>query len=548
MAVRRGASARLDVVAVVGLCAFGAAIRAPGLTSRDLWFDDAWAALPAHVGFAHALRMVVTTPIYTMGLRTWIQVTPGDTWWAQLPALVLGIAGIAAVYGLVRALGFSRLSAYVAAAAIAAGPITVTYSTRVKEYSADLLLACLVLWLVERWRSSPSRKGATLLAVASVAAMWISASTAAVVGGAAACVLCVAWSRRDLRRQAVGLLGVLVVSAVALWAIFLRRIPSQLRVNWRTHGFLFGYADAHHVAFAFQQTFSGVAHGLLGLPIPYTFEGDTLRDVPMALSVATALALVALVAPPLLAALRSRGSRVGPTLASAATIVVATIGTLSGVSPLGDGRTDEALYPALLVLGVGGVTALARRLRTPARAHAAVRWALVGAVAVAALWFGIDHTATYPPTGLRTVFQRLEPQLRPGDVVVVDGYESFTWGDEGLRAWAVSFHQGAVPWPMGFHVASRDPSVVLSTNYLQPDAAIFALSKRTHRVWYVGPTVGGYSTSAPSSLWTFPFSTPTLSFFAGPGPWPNYPGAHGWRPARVCCGYSGTFAWLFVHP
>src|ERR1039458_680756 len=52
--------------------------------------------------------------------------------------------------------------------------------------------------------------------------------------------------------------------------------------------------------------------------------------------------------------------------------------------------------------------------------------------------------------------------------IVVDGYESFTWGDEHLGPWAVSFHQYRVPWPMGFHVASRDPSIVLSRDYLQP--------------------------------------------------------------------------------
>ena len=143
------------------------------------------------------------------------------------------------------------------------------------------------------------------------------------------------------------------------------------------------------------------------------------------------------------------------------------------------------------------------------------------------------------------MLQRLEPQLRAGDVVVVDGYESFTWGDEGLRPWAVSFHQGAVPWPMGFHVASRDDAFVLSSSYLQPDAAIRTLSRRTHRVWFIGPTVGGYSTSAPRPLWIFPFSTPTLLFFSGPAP--HYRGANGWHPVRVCCGFSGAYAWLFEH-
>jgi len=541
---RRDAAAIAAIAAVAALCVFGAAIRVPGLTSRDLWFDDAWAALPAHVPLGDAVRMVVTTPLYTLGMRGWIGLAPQTTWWAQLPALVLGVLGIVAVYALVRAHRFSRLGALVAAAVIAAGPITVTYSTRVKEYSADLLLACLVLWLVERWRAAPSTRGLATLGAASVLALWVSASTAAVVGGAAACVVAVAWSRREQRARAAALVGGLAVAAAVEWLVFLRRLPHQLRVNWRTHGYLFGYSSARHVVFAFQQTFSGIAHGLLGLPIPYTFQGDALRAVPMTLAVVAALVLLLLVAPPLVAAVRSRGSAVGPTLAASAAVVLAVVGTLSGVAPLGDGRTDEALYPALLLLAVGTASGLARRWHTPASPRHSLRWAVAGLVGVTAVWFGVAHVAEYPPTGLRTVWSELAPQLRPGDVVVVDGYESFTWGDEGLRPWSVSFHQGAVPWPMGFHVASRDPDVVLSSSYLQPDASIYSLATRTQRVWFIGPTVGGYSTSAPRFLWANPFLTPTLIYFAGDH-WP-FVGAHGWQPVRACCGSSGAYAQLFV--
>ena len=140
MLLRRLITPRVEAVLIVALCGLGLAMRVSGLTSRDPWFDDAWAALPAHVPLGDALRMVVTTPLYALGLREWIILGPTDTWWAQLPALVLGVLGIAAIYLLVRAHRFSPLAGFVAAAVIAAGPITVNYSTRLKEYSADLLL------------------------------------------------------------------------------------------------------------------------------------------------------------------------------------------------------------------------------------------------------------------------------------------------------------------------------------------------------------------------------------------------------------------------
>jgi hypothetical protein len=589
MPVPRALSSRADVAVVASLCAFGAAIRVTGLTSRDLWFDDSWAALPAHVSLHDALRMVVTTPLYTLAMRTWIGVLPQDTWWAQLPALVLGVAGIAAVWALVRAHGYSRLAAFVAAAIVAAGPITVMYATRVKEYPADLLLACLVLWLVDRWRRAPSTRLLTVLAVASIAALWISASTAAVVGGAAATAILVAWSRPEVRRHVAAYLGALFIGAGSVWVVFLRRLPGQLRTNWRTHGFLFGYSSARHVAYEFQQSFAGIAHGLIGIPIAYTFQGFALRAWPMALAVIAVTVLVTLVAPPLVHAIRTMGAGSSPMTASAAAIAIAVLGTLAGLAPFGDGRTDEALYPAILLLGAGAVHSLSTRLAVPAllqrtgraaRSGSAVavarllgaasaesyvqsmstpeslrrtgRATFAGLVAVGAIWFGVTHLAEYPPTGLRTIYAELKPLLRHGDLVVVDGYEQFTWGDEGLTPWRVSFVQGAVPWPMGFHVASEDPSVDLSPEYLQPDPTLAGLVARAARVWFIGPTVGGYSTSAPTDLWPLQDPTPTWRELECP--------SHLEKPTSTCpvsglglqrktfFEYSGTYAQLYVHP
>jgi hypothetical protein len=529
---------RLDAALALVLCGAGTALRVPGLTHADVWFDDAWAELPARVPLPTALHMVVTTPLYTLALRWWIEAHASATWWAQLPALVLGIAGIAAVYALVRALRFSRLAAVAAAAVIAAGPITVAYATRLKEYPADLLIACLLLWLVEWWRSDPSRRRLAYLAAASVVGLWVSASTAAVVGGAAVVVVAVAWNRRELRRDAAGFIGILAVGSGALWVTFLRRVPAQLRTNWRTHGYLFGYSSSRHVVYEFQQTFSGLAHGFLGIPIPYTFTGFTIRALPMVLAIACCIALVALVAPPIARLVGSRGSSIGPTTAAAATMLLAVLGTLCGASPLGDGRTDEVFYPALLVLIVGAATELASRATATPRTRTVARVTVAVVVTVVATWFGVDHVAAYPPTGLRAVMAELRPRLLPGDVVVVDGYESFTWADDDLAAWKVSFSPTDVPWPMGFHVVSLDPTYVLSTNYLQPDVQIEELSRRTRRVWFVGPTVGGYSTAAPKGLWDFPYTTPTLTTLE----------EFGWSAAGTsCCHAPGVYAQLYVY-
>lgn len=527
----------LDATVVVALCAAGAAWRAPGLTKADLWFDDAWAALPAHEPLSTALRMLVTAPGYELVLRQWIRFGNATTWWDQLPALVLGVAGIAAVYGLVRGLRYPRLAALAAGACIAAGPVTIEYSTRLKEYPSDLLCACLVLWLAERWRRDPNAANLWELAGAGVLSLWLSASVAPVVGGAAVMVAVAAVRRAELRNDAVRLVAALGIAAVALWAIVLRHVPAQLRTNWQTHGYLFGYSSLHHVAYTFQQTFSGLPHGLLAIPIPWTASASAIAFYPMAVAILCAAGICALVARSAVATWRDRAPSVA--LASGAAVALAVAGTFLGIAPLGDGRTDEMLYPALLVLLVDAAVAVGRSATGTLAIRRATQWVLAVAVVGVGAVTGTTHEAAYPPTGLATVLSELRKVMLPGDVVLLDGYESFTWADDTASGWKVSFSQGAVPWPMGYHVVSTTHDVVTSNEYLQADRQIRALSTVTRRVWYVGPTIGGYSTDAPRDLWPFPDDTPVYELL------PQL----GWHPASpfVCCHSPGVFAELFVY-
>jgi hypothetical protein len=129
-------------------------------------------------------------------------------------------------------------------------------------------------------------------------------------------------------------------------------------------------------------------------------------------------------------------------------------------------------------------------------------------------------------------------------LIVVDGYDQFTWGDEGLTPWRVTFQQRAIPWPMGFHVMSSDSGVDLSPEYLQPDLRLPALVARASRVWFIGPTVGGYSTAAPKILWQNPIGTPTVRELEGQAD--VGPLGLQWI-GQTFLEYSGTYAQLYVH-
>src|ERR1019366_10546543 len=172
-----------ELLVLIGLVVVGAVIRAHGFTNLDLWFDDAWAAAPARVGLSKAVHMVLTAPGCGLALRSWIRIDPGTTWFAQLPAYLLSVVAIPSVWGVVRRLHLPRWTALGAAAVIAAGPLAVQYSTRVKDYPFDLLAACVLLVLAERVREVPSTLRLWSLAGASVVAFAMSAGPAPVIAG-----------------------------------------------------------------------------------------------------------------------------------------------------------------------------------------------------------------------------------------------------------------------------------------------------------------------------------------------------------------------------
>ena len=146
----------LELVGVVALVALGAYTRAHGFTNLDLWFDDAWAAMPARVGLSDAVHMVLTAPGYGLAMRSWIRLDPATTWWAQLPAYVLGLArDPRRLRAGPLALRNPRWVAFGAAIVVTVSPLAVQYATRVKEYPFDLLAACALLALAERVRRAP---------------------------------------------------------------------------------------------------------------------------------------------------------------------------------------------------------------------------------------------------------------------------------------------------------------------------------------------------------------------------------------------------------
>jgi hypothetical protein len=501
-----------EVVAIVGLLALGAYSRAHGFTSLDLWFDDAWAALPARVGLSQAIHMVLTSPGYGLAMRSWIRLDPTTTWWAQLPAFVLGLGAIPAVYALVRWLRNPRWLAFAAALVVTVSPLAIQYATRVKEYPFDLLAACAILALAERARRAPRTPRLATLAVASVAAFFISAGCAPIIAGAWLALGIALVSDRRLRRSLVACLLATLAGVVVVWAIFLRALPGVLTINWRRRGFLVDYRSLPRAERSVSLIFGGLIHAAFGYPVPVSFYRGTpgVHDAG-AMAVGVVVLAVAILVP--IVASSRRG--VTAELASALALVVALALSVADRVPLGDGRTDEVLYPALLVCLAAAVRSVTPTFRraigegAPARAAAG---ALAAVLLVGTVVFGVDHAAVYPTISLRGVQAELTKLVRPGDVVFVDTFNSFGWCYYELSPCRVQV--GGTPvWPQGFRPVATSPATTfIASHYGIPLPEFTEAQASAKRIWYVGYTYGTFDVGSNPRLYNLPV-TPT--YFTG---------------------------------
>lgn len=511
----------ITAVGLITLMAFGAIIRAKGFTSFDLWFDDAWAAAPARVSLSKAIHMVLTAPGYSLALREWIRADPVTTWWAQIPAFVLGVVAIPVAYLTARALQCARWSAAAVAVVVAVCPILVQYSTRVKEYPFDLLAACLLLVLAERARRAPTTRRLAWVAVASVATFFCSAGATPVMVGAWLALLVSGVARRATRRRALGWACGAAAGCAVVWALLLRTLPSVLNINWRRRGFLVDYRSLPRFERSVTIIAGGFIHGLFGYPVPWAFFHGRLGLHCVSAAAIGAVVLAVAVAVPVAQSWRRR--EVTAALAASLSVAVAIVLAAADKVPFGDGRTDEALYPAVLVCLVVAaelVVPWAARSLPRAVPRVAVAGALCAALVAGALTFGASHEATYPTISLRGLYQRLKPLLRPGEVVFVDTFNSFGWCYYQLTP--CRFEVGGTPmWPQNFkpvainnhHSAKHrakpplPPTVFIAMHYGIPLPELTAAQANATAIWYVGFTYGTYDVGAPQSLWNFPVKT-----------------------------------------
>jgi len=463
---------RFEYLALTALVVLGAVLRCRGLTRGGLWTSDAWVALSSRVGIGTAWHMWANAPGFDLLERGWLLAHPGSTWWGQLPPLVLGVAAIPAIYGLVKFFRFSPWLGLGAALVVSVSPICVTFSTRYKEYSADFLLVCLVLFLAERARRHPAKGEFFALGAASTVGFAISASLLPIIVGVWLALGVPAVLGRRVIRPMVIPMALTTIICLVITEVFYRNLSPYLHLVWGNHFFNFGSPGAFINSVSFLAV--GVYSGLTGVPVGTLFGYLMLFTV--------------------LSGLFALGAVRGPDVSSPVCVVAAAAAACAfGVIPLGTGRTDEVLYPALLLVFAAGMREVQQWFtgRTPGGGW--LTWpirAVGGGLIIGLLAIGISSGNQYQSVNVRGLAAEVHRNAQPGDHVVVDAFLRYAWALYEEPHPHIRFGSD---WMPGFTVVSTQPQVFLAPSFGREGASDpvpwTRELARYNRIWFVATGV-----------------------------------------------------------
>jgi hypothetical protein len=412
--------------------------------------------------------MWANAPGFDLLERTWLLLHPGSTWWGQIPALVMGIASIPVIFFLARYLRFDRWICLGAAFVVSVSPTCVIYSTRYKEYSADFLLACLLLALGEGARRRPGARRLMVLAAVSIGAFAVSASTLPLLIGVWLVLgICTCVDRAGLRRYLVPA-GLTTLGGLLVGEVFYLHLSPYLDRYWRDNFFDYRSVSAfiHSGYFVVLRVYGGLTGGLAGNQLEHLVMFGGMSAL-------------------LLLGLLGNRAMLMPGLVVGSALIACAIGAI----PLGTGRTDEVLYPSLLLLFASGLQRLSRavvglsaRISWSQWPFRAAGFILIGGLLVSGL--GLDNQ--YPAANVRVLAGEVDHSLRPGDHVVVDAFLRYSW----------ALYEEPQPhivlgsdWMPGFTVASAQHGVFIAPSFSMEGASAPANWTRNlatyKRIWFV---------------------------------------------------------------
>lgn len=460
------------VIGVLVVTALGLWCRVKGLTHGSLYRDDAWVALTSRVPWHDAWRMVGTAPGFVLFERFWVGLVAPSTWSEQIPTLVASVVAIPVVAAVAWWWGLRKWTVVIVTLLIAIGRINVEYATHLKPYATDVIAGALTLWGAERFRRG---KSAWPFAVVAVVGLAVSFSVAPVVAGGA-----VVMAVEGLRKRRLGSLwgpGLLVAVPIGLLYWRVRGgISPQLKKSWAAN--FFDLHSLHAFAHSVQSIFSGLVWGFTDTT-PHFHVPGLSKAIIAGVLVACAIG-----------ALTLRRSAV-----PLAGVVAAVVASAAQLEPLGTGRTDAYLYPAIALLFALGIEVVGDLAGNVVQVGRPVVTVLVLAAVLFLAVDVADHRPTYPGGSITPVAQLARTELHSHGGVIIEGTARWPWTLYEEHPVHLVF---SPLYNTGFAPVSTTPGVYIMPGSeieggYDPVTAVDAVS-RYHQVLYVRtddwPTLG----------------------------------------------------------
>jgi hypothetical protein len=181
-------------------------------------------------------------------------------------------------------------------------------------------------------------------------------------------------------------------------------------------------------------------------------------------------------------------------------VLLAFIGSIAHEVPLGTGRTDEYLYPVLLLLpaagGVRAVQALGAAIdfRSSSMRKTVVSIVVVGSLLLTVVLLGHEQAieTPYPGVAVQQLTAEIHHDRQPGDHIFVSDLMRYPWALYESNPLRIKFGHA---WSTNFTVVSTDTSVFIEPSEpYEGDLHVMRWAQSMshyHRLWYVFvPPVG----------------------------------------------------------
>jgi hypothetical protein len=401
-----------EVVGLVAVTVVAFLVRRGGLPHDGLWYDDAWVAVGAIHGRLSDLMTVGSGhPAFTALLMGWHRVDPNVQSLA-IPALVAGTLTPALLYLALRDARYQRSISALLAAAVAVAWVDIRYSTRVKPYTFDpVLILCLGLVLHRLVRRRWTWATAAFWTVTAIAFGFFSGFL--LLATAAAGIVLFLHPVQDRAKRAAAVAAQAACElALFGWARRSTNLPAIEDDVQRLY-------DAHLTFHANPITFgSEIVTHLRHIAEVYP-GGSGIWLTLFAFAAVAGLAV---------AALRpGRGAERIWCRYLGLMLLGSFVGALAGKFPFGPVVASRWSSGGRYMLWVTpvvafGLAAVLQRASQQLRRRHAPRWAIRGAVGVAAvivLLTGIRSPVPYHYGGSETAARYVDAVRQPGDVVIV---------------------------------------------------------------------------------------------------------------------------------